>query len=246
MSNVKQGGIKYHFWVFGITRLGVEPWSPGPLAKTGFLPSCSCVTTTIGIHLLHSTETHEEKAWWELHKNDPSCCEKIQDAAPHQTVLVWSLTFHLTNHPSKLNKIYWNKHEIITDVFLWIPTHGRTCDDPSDRNYLYHFCVDTGCCLENLPEAMLILIDGEKESQGTLCYQHDLIMIYIERKRQTLRVRNRDRQISSSCSCTRPLGHKNKYVFTNLTVRLKCDARSIFYAEFHRFWNQSRGVPYQG
>ena len=33
MLRVKQGGIKYHFWVFGITRPGIEPWSPGPLAN---------------------------------------------------------------------------------------------------------------------------------------------------------------------------------------------------------------------
>ena len=33
MLSVKQGGIKYYFWVFGITRPGTEPWSPGPLAS---------------------------------------------------------------------------------------------------------------------------------------------------------------------------------------------------------------------
>ena len=34
MLSAKQGGIKNHFWVFGITRLGIETWSPGPLANT--------------------------------------------------------------------------------------------------------------------------------------------------------------------------------------------------------------------
>ena len=34
MLSVKRGGIKYHFWVFGMTRLGIEPRSPGPLACT--------------------------------------------------------------------------------------------------------------------------------------------------------------------------------------------------------------------
>ena len=32
--SVKQGGIKYHFWVFGMTRPKIEPRSPGPLANT--------------------------------------------------------------------------------------------------------------------------------------------------------------------------------------------------------------------
>ena len=34
MQIVKQGGIKYHFLVFGMTPLGIEPRSPGPMANT--------------------------------------------------------------------------------------------------------------------------------------------------------------------------------------------------------------------
>ena len=34
MLSVKQEGIKYHFWVFGMTQPGTEPWSPGPLVST--------------------------------------------------------------------------------------------------------------------------------------------------------------------------------------------------------------------
>ena len=34
MLSVKQAGIKYHFWVFGMTRPGIEPKSLGPLANT--------------------------------------------------------------------------------------------------------------------------------------------------------------------------------------------------------------------
>ena len=34
MLSAKQGGIKCHFWVFGMTRPGIKPWFPGPLANT--------------------------------------------------------------------------------------------------------------------------------------------------------------------------------------------------------------------
>ena len=34
MLSVKQGGINYHFLVFGMTRPGIEPRSPRPLANT--------------------------------------------------------------------------------------------------------------------------------------------------------------------------------------------------------------------
>ena len=33
MLSVKQGGFKNHFWVFGMTRPGIEPWSPEQLAN---------------------------------------------------------------------------------------------------------------------------------------------------------------------------------------------------------------------
>ena len=34
MLSVKQGGVKYHFWVFGITRPMIEPQSPRLLLNT--------------------------------------------------------------------------------------------------------------------------------------------------------------------------------------------------------------------
>ena len=34
MLRDKQGGIKYHFWVFGMTRPGIKPRPPEPLANT--------------------------------------------------------------------------------------------------------------------------------------------------------------------------------------------------------------------
>ena len=34
MQSIKWGGIKYHFWVFGMTRPGTGPRSPGSLANT--------------------------------------------------------------------------------------------------------------------------------------------------------------------------------------------------------------------
>ena len=33
MQSAKQGGTKYYFWVFGMTRPGIESRYPGPLAN---------------------------------------------------------------------------------------------------------------------------------------------------------------------------------------------------------------------
>ena len=47
IQNVKEGGIEYHFLkVFGMTRPGIEPWFPGPLANTLFSGSMSWVSKT--------------------------------------------------------------------------------------------------------------------------------------------------------------------------------------------------------
>ena len=43
MLSSKQGGIKYHFWVFGMTLPGIEPRSRGPLVNTRLIrPMARC------------------------------------------------------------------------------------------------------------------------------------------------------------------------------------------------------------
>ena len=44
--------------------------------------------------------------------------------------------------------------ELISDVFLWTPTHGRAKAGRPARTYIQQLCEDTGCCPEDLPEAM--------------------------------------------------------------------------------------------
>ena len=41
--------------------------------------------------------------------------------------------------------------ELINDVLLWTPSHGR---GQSARNNIEHLSADTGCSPEDLPEAM--------------------------------------------------------------------------------------------
>ena len=44
--------------------------------------------------------------------------------------------------------------ELIRDLLLWIPSHGRAKAGPPARTYRQHLCTDTGCNMENLPRAM--------------------------------------------------------------------------------------------
>ena len=43
-------------------------------------------------------------AWWKLYKNAICCFELILEASHNKTLAVRTLTFHLTNYPSKTNK----------------------------------------------------------------------------------------------------------------------------------------------
>ena len=47
-----------------------------------------------------------------------------------------------------------SRDELISDVLLWIPTFGRAKAGRPARTYIQQLCEDTGCCPEDLPEAM--------------------------------------------------------------------------------------------
>ena len=47
-----------------------------------------------------------------------------------------------------------SRDELISDVLLWTPIHGRAKAGQPARTYIQQLCEDTGCCPENLPEAM--------------------------------------------------------------------------------------------
>ena len=60
----------------------------------------------------------------------------------------------------KTIQVWWTRHaghcwrsrdELISDVLLWTPTHGRA---KAEWTYIQQLCEDTGCCPEDLPETM--------------------------------------------------------------------------------------------
>ena len=47
-----------------------------------------------------------------------------------------------------------SRDELISDVLLWTPTYGRARAGRPARRYILQLYEDTGCCPEDLPEAM--------------------------------------------------------------------------------------------
>ena len=73
---------------------------------------------------------------------------------------------------------YWrSRDELIRDVLLWTPTHGRAKAGRPARTYIQQLCKDTGCCPEDLPRAMNDWEEWRWEGQGYPCYQCDMMMM---------------------------------------------------------------------
>ena len=49
---------------------------------------------------------------------------------------------------------WWSRHELMSDALLWTTTYGRVKAGRLARTYIQQLCEDTGCSLEDLPEAM--------------------------------------------------------------------------------------------
>ena len=47
-----------------------------------------------------------------------------------------------------------SRDELIRDVLLWTPIHGRAKAGRPSRTYIQQQCEDTECCPEDLPRAM--------------------------------------------------------------------------------------------
>ena len=64
---------------------------------------------------------------------------------------------------TKTIQVRWTRHaghcwrsrdELISDVPLWTPSYGRAKIGRPARTYIHQLCENTGCSLEDLPEAM--------------------------------------------------------------------------------------------
>ena len=73
-----------------------------------------------------------------------------------------------------------SRDELIRDVLLRIPTHGRAKAGRPARTYIQQLCEDTGCCPEDLPRVMNDRAGVAREGQGYPCYQRDMMIMGIE------------------------------------------------------------------
>ena len=69
----------------------------------------------------------------------------------HLPLIMKTIKIRRTRH---VGHCWRSREELISDVLLWAPSHGRAKAGRSAGIYIQQLCADTGCSPEDLPEAM--------------------------------------------------------------------------------------------
>ena len=72
-----------------------------------------------------------------------------------------------------------SRDALVSDVLLWTPAHGRAKAGQPARTYIQQLCEDTGCCPEDLPEAMNDRERWRERVRDITCRWHDKMMMMI-------------------------------------------------------------------
>ena len=90
--------------------------------------------------------------------NAASHIEQVLETAPHITAAVRPLTTHHENYQSQTNQTcrhcWRSRDELISDVLLWIPSHGRAKAGRPAQTYIQQLSADMKCSPENMSEDM--------------------------------------------------------------------------------------------
>ena len=78
------------------------------------------------------------------------CCEQYL-SSPGDSTITKTIRIRRTRHAGHCWR---SRDELISDVLLWTPSHGRAKAERPARTYIQHHCTDTGCIPEVLLEAM--------------------------------------------------------------------------------------------
>ena len=96
-----------------------------------FLPSSDRVDTDLRTHYMDANLTYGEKVWRQLHKNAASNIEQVPEVAPNKTYghllpVTKTIKIRRTRHAGHCWR---SSDELISDVLLWTPSHGRGKQD---------------------------------------------------------------------------------------------------------------------
>ena len=143
-----------------------------------FFPSSGHVDTAKWMHYMDANKTYGEKFWQQLHKNAASNIEQVQEPTPHKAAvppITKTIKFRRTRHA---RHCWRSGDELISDIPLWTPSHGRAKTRRPSRTFVQHVCTDTGCSFEDLSERWTIETGSERGSGRSklAAWHHDDIL----------------------------------------------------------------------
>ena len=114
------------------------------------------IDTAKWMHNMDSNKTAGEEPRRQLHKNAILNMSWRQHPKRHQLYghlppITKTIQVRRTRHAGHCWR---SRDELISDVLLWTPTHGRAKAGRPARTYIQQLCEDTGCCPEDLPGVM--------------------------------------------------------------------------------------------
>ena len=82
-----------------------------------------------------------------------SCRQHLtkQQLCGHSPPIAKTIQVRQTRH---VGHCWRSRDELISDILLWTPSHGRAKAGRPARTYIQQLCADIGCSLEDQPEVM--------------------------------------------------------------------------------------------
>ena len=131
---------------------------PNRLNETQFLPGSGHIDTATWMHNMDANKTAGEETNGNYTRMLRAILNKSWQQHPtrhqlygHLPPITKTIQVRRTRHAGYCWR---SRDELIRDVLLWIPTHGRPKAGRPARTYIQQLCEDTGCCPEDLPRAM--------------------------------------------------------------------------------------------
>ena len=110
-----------------------------------------CTTWTLTKRMEKKLDGNCTRMLWAILINSWRQPPTKQQLYSHRPPITKTIKIRRTRHAEHCWR---SSDELISNVLIWTPSHGRAKARRPARNYIQQLCGDTGCSLEDLPKAM--------------------------------------------------------------------------------------------
>ena len=110
-----------------------------------------CTTWTLTKFMEKTLDSNYTRILWAILNKTWRQQPTKQQLYSHLPPIMKTIQVRWTRH---LGHCWRRKDELISNILLWTPSHGRAKAGWPARTYIQQLCADTGCSLEDLPGVM--------------------------------------------------------------------------------------------